>query len=279
MTKTRHAIEIESERCYVAVTPKPPGRISHRVAAFAAEGQLPRPLEDLCLAWRVSGDRLIVAAIDRERAESWLADGVESAIVTAIPGEADSISSPIEVLSGQYLPASIRQHRGNRFLAMAAVLALGCVCVAIGLHQRTQALNTQADAADTQTIDLARNTLPQFRAGMSPELALTGDLRRLRSMAMGDREESPPDSRTALAAVLASWPAEAGFRVESIESAGGRIDIRAIAPTREDAIELSAALTEGGNLDAGLPRVRTESQRTGEVTRVELTLNDRTITP
>ncbi|WP_458789221.1 hypothetical protein [Adonisia turfae] len=275
MTSTRRTIEVQPESCYIAIAPRPPGRLSRRIAAFAAEGQLPRPLEDLCLSWRVAGDRLVVVAVDRERAEAWLTEGLESAVVAELPSDADLIDAPIELLTDEFVPASIRRHRGNRFAAMAAVLALGCASLAVGLQQRTQAVNTQIDAADERTASLARGALPDLRAGMSPELALTGELRRLRSMATGDREDSPPDSRTALAAVLASWPAASGFRVESIESAGGRVDIRAIAPTREDAIELSAELAQKGGLDAGLPRVRTEPERTGEVTRVELTLTER----
>mgnify|MGYP001035149298 CR=1 FL=1 len=275
MTSTRRTIEVQPDRCYVAIAPRPPGRLNRRIAAFAAEGQLPRPLEELCLSWRVAGDRLVVVAVDRQQAEAWLAEGLESAVVAELPGDQDLIDAPVELLTDECLPASIRRHRGNRFAAMVAVLALGCACLALGLHQRTQVLAAHADAADEQAASLARDALPDLRAGMSPELALTGELRRLRSMAMGDREDSLPDSRTALAAVLASWPAQSGFRVESIESAGGRVDIRAIAPTREDAIDLSAELAQKGNFDAGLPRVRSEAERTGEVTRVELTLTER----
>ena len=279
MTTDRNSVEVEPEVCYVGIVPRPPGRINHRIASFAVEGQLPRPLEDLCVAWRAIGDRLVVVAVDREQAESWLADGIQSAVLTETPSEGELDVPPIELLSGTFLPASIRRHRGGRLVSVVAMLAVVCAVVSLGLHQRTRTLGMQADAANERTMSVARSVLPDLRLGVSPELALTGELRRLRSMATGDREDSPPDSRTALAALLASWPEDAGFRVESSESAGGRVDIRAIAPSRQDAIQLSEVLAQNTALDVDLPRVRTETQRTGEVTRVELAVSEKAANP
>lgn len=276
MTTRDRAIMVPANECYIAIAPRPPGRITRTVAAYAVEGQLPRPLEGLCLAWRVAGDRLVVVAVDRERADAWLADGVLSARVPSLPDALpDALgveAKPIELLEHAFLPAKIRRHRNYRLAAVAVLLAIGCLIGAMGLQDRARALTIQAREADAAMDELARQALPKWREGLAPQLALTGELRRLRGLANTGRGDEPADSRDALAALFRAWPQSEAWRVESVESAGGRVTLRAMVPSREAAIALAGTLAEHGAFDAGLPRVRSEAQRDGEITRVELTL-------
>lgn len=272
MTQRAHTIDVRADQCYVAVAPRPPGRISHRVAAYAVEGQLPRPIEELCLAWRVQDGQLVVVAVDQELAHAWLAGGVLSARVRTAPEGVGIGTGPLELLGRRDLPARIRTHRRWRVAALAAIVAAGCLAVAYGVHGKTIAMTRQARGADAQTIELARGALTQWRDGMSPQLALTGELRRLRAMAQGDRDDQPAESRWALAALFEAWPAGEAFRVESIDSAGGRLTLRALAPSRDAAIALATSLSGSERFEAGLPRVQSEPQRGGEVTRLELVL-------
>lgn len=272
MTRQDHAIEMPVDECYVAVTPKPPGRISDRVAAYAVEGQLPRPIDELCIAWRVAGDQLVVVAVDQERADQWLAEGVLTARVASVPAELGIDTAPIELLRRDYLPSKIRKHRHRRFAGLATVVAIGCLAIAYGLHKKTGTLQNQTHEADAATIEQARVAIPEWREGLSPQLALTGELRRLRGLANDDREAEPIDSRDALAALFEVWPTGEGFRVESIEAAGDRLTLRSIAPSRDAAVSLATSLAEDGPFESGLPRVQTEPQRDGEVTRLELSL-------
>lgn len=272
MTTSVHAIEAPADECYVAVAPRPPGRITDRVAAYAVEGQLPRPIDELCIAWQVAGDQLVVVAVDQERADQWLAEGVLTAHVASLPGELRIDSSPIELLRRAYLPSKIRRHRHRRLAGLAVVVAIGCFATAYGLHGKTNMLLDQAVEADDDMIEQARGALPQWRDGLSPQLALTGELRRLRGLASEDRQNELVDSRAALAALFEAWPAGDGFQVESIEAAGDRLTLRSIAPSRDAAIILAGSLAQDGVFESGLPRVQTESQRDGEVTRLELSL-------
>lgn len=272
MSESPHAIEVFAGDCYVAVTAKPPGRITDRVAAYAVEGQFPRPIDELCIAWRIAGDQLIVVAVDQERADKWLAEGILTARVESIPIELGVDSAPIELLRRAYLPSKIRRHRRHRLAGIAVVLAIGCLTAAYGLHKKTTILLDQAVEADAATIEQARGTLPQWRDGLSPQLALTGELRRLRGLANEDRQGEPVDSRDPLAALFEAWPMEEGFLVESIEATGDRVSLRSIAPSRDAAIALAGLLAEGTSFDSDLPRLQTETQRDSEVTRLELTL-------
>ncbi|UYV13682.1 MAG: hypothetical protein NCW75_05205 [Phycisphaera sp.] len=272
MTKPADAIEVPADECYVAVTPKPPGRITDRVAAYAVEGQLPRPIDELCIAWRVAGAQLVVVAVDQERADRWLADGLLTARVASVPAELGINYAPIELLHRDYLPSKIRKHRHRRFAGLATVIAIGCLAIAYGLHKKTGTLQNQAGESDTATIEQARVAIPEWRESLSPQLALTGELRRLRGLASGDRDDEPIDSRDALATLFAAWPTGEGFRVESIEAAGDRLTLRSIALSRDAAISLASSLAEDGPFESGLPRVQTEPQRDGEVTRLELSL-------
>lgn len=272
MSESSHTIEVHANECYIAVAPKPPGRITDRVAAFAVEGQLPRPIDELCIAWRVTNDQLLVVAVDQERAEKWLADGMLTARVASVPAEVGIDPAPIELLRRAYLPSKIRRHRRRRLTSLAVIAAIGCLAAAHGLHGKTNMLVEQAAEADAETIEQARGTLPQWRDGLSPQLALTGELRRLRGLANEDRQDEPVDSRDALAALFEAWPTGEGFQVESIEAAGDRVSLRGIAPSRDAAIALAGALVERQSFDSGLPRVQTEAQRDGEITRLELSL-------
>lgn len=272
MSESPHAIGVPADECYVAVAPKPPGRITDRVAAFAVEGQLPRPIDELCIAWRIASDQLLVVAVDQERADKWLAEGMLTARVDSVPAEVGIDPAPIELLRRAHLPSKIRRHRHRRLAALAVVVAIGCLSAAYGLHSKTSTLLNQAAEADAETIAHARDTLPQWRKGSSPQLALTGELRRLRGLANEDRQDEPVDSRDALAALFEAWPTGEGFQVESIEAAGARVSLRSIALSRDAAIALAGALVEGQSFDSGLPRVQTEAQRNGEVTRLELSL-------
>jgi hypothetical protein len=272
MTKPANAIEVPADECYVAVAPKPPGRITDRVAAYAVEGQLPRPIEELCLAWRVAGEQLLVVAVDQERADDWLTEGLLTARVASLPAELETDAAPIELLRRAYLPSKIREHRHRRLAGLAVVLAIGCLTAAYGLHAKTGTLLDQVHEADAATIEQARGALPTWRDGLSPQIALIGEIRRLRGLASADRQGDPTDSRDALAALFRAWPTGEGFQVESLEVAGDRLTLRSIAPSRDAAILLASALAAGGSFESGLPRVQSETQRDGEVTRLELSL-------
>lgn len=272
MSELPRTIEVPVDKCYVAVAPKPPGRITDRVAAFAVEGQLPRPIDELCIAWRVAVDQLVVAAVDQERADRWLAEGVLTARVASVPAELGIDSAPIELLRRDYLPSKIRKHRHRRFAGLAVVATIGCLVAGYGLHKKTGALQDQAREVDAATIEQARVAIPEWREGLSSQLALTGELRRLRGLASGDRDDEPIDSRDALATLFKAWPTGEGFQVESIEAAGDRLTLRSITPSRDAAISLATSLAEDGPFESGLPRVQTEPQRDGEVTRLELSL-------
>lgn len=272
MTTPRHAIEVPADECYLAIAPRPPGRLSERVAAYAVEGQLPRPIDELCIAWRVVGDQLVVVAVDHELADHWLTEGVLSARVAALPAGIGIETGPIELLARSYLPARIRRHRRHRTASLAILLGLGCLAAAYGLHQRTGTILDYARSADSATLDLAREALPQWREGTSAQLALTGELRRLRTLASGDRDDKPVDSRDALAALFEAWPTGEGFQVESIEAAADRVTLRTVTPSREAAITLAGLLAEAGTFESALPQVQTEAQRDGDVTRLEVSL-------
>lgn len=272
MTASTHSIELPADECYVAVAPKPPGRITDRVAAYAVEGQLPRPIDDLCIAWRVVGDQLVVVAVDHELAEHWLAEGLLSAHVAVLPEGLSPKTGPIEFFARSYLPVRIRRHRRHRVASLGIMLGLGCLATAYGLHQRTATILNQARSVDAATLDLAREALPQWREGASPQLALTGELRRLRALASGDRDDGPVDSRDALAALFEAWPAGEGFQVEAVEAAADRLTLRTIAPSREAAIALADRITNAGMFASALPQVQTARQRDGEVTRLEVSL-------
>ncbi|MEQ8845671.1 MAG: hypothetical protein RIB58_12535 [Phycisphaerales bacterium] len=242
------------------------------MAAYAVEGQLPRPIDELCIAWRVVGDQLVVVAVDHELADHWLAEGLLSAYVAALPEGLLPKTGPIEFFARSYLPVRIRRHRRHRVASLGIMLGLGCLATAYGLHQRTATMLNQARSADAATLDLAREALPQWREGASPQLALTGELRRLRALASGDRDDEQVDSRDALAALFEAWPAGEGFQVEAVEAAADRLMLRTIAPSREAAIALADRITNAGTFASGLPQVQTERQRDGEVTRLEVSL-------
>ncbi|MEQ9097072.1 MAG: hypothetical protein RIE32_12500 [Phycisphaerales bacterium] len=272
MTKGTHTIEVPVDTCYVAVAPRPPGRLNARVAAYAGEGQLPRPIDELCIAWRVFGDQLVVVAVDHELADHWLAEGVLSSRVAALPAGVGIETGPIELLARSYLPARIRRHRRHRVASLAIMLAASSLVAAYELDQRTGTILDHARSADAATLDLSREALPQWREGASPQLALTGELRRLRTLASGDRDDKPIDSRDALAALFEAWPTGEGFQVESIEAAADRVTLRTVAPSREAAIALAGRLAEASTFESALPQVRTETQRDGDVTRLEVSL-------
>ncbi|MFI4915078.1 MAG: hypothetical protein ACIAS6_01050 [Phycisphaerales bacterium JB060] len=272
MSESPHAIEVPVDECYVAVAPKPPGRITGRVAAYAVEGQLPRPIDELCIAWRATGDQLVVVAVDQERADQWLADGVLSARVTSVPDDVPVDTGPIELLRGTHLPSRIRRHRHHRLATIAALLVLACLALAYGLHDRTSAIRDHTRTADAAVLELARAAMPQWRDGDSPRLVLTGELRRLHGLASDDRQDEPIDSRTTLAALFEAWPEGEGFQAESIEAAANRVTLRSIAPSREAAIAMAGRLAEDGFFEPALPQVQTEPQRGGDVTRLEVSL-------
>lgn len=272
MSKATHTIEVPVDECYVAVVPKPPGRITDRIAAYAVEGQLPRPIDELCIAWRIAGDQLVVVAVDQERADRWLADGVLGARVCSVPDGVPVDTGSIELLRGVHLPPKIRRHRRHRFTAIAISLALTCFALAYGLHDRTITIHEHTRTADAAVLELARAAMPQWRDGDSPQLALTGELRRLRSLASDDRQDEPVDSRAALAALFEAWPEGEGFQAESIEAAADRVTLRSIAPSREAAIVLAGRLAKGGFFEPALPQVQVEPQRGGDITRLEISL-------
>jgi len=272
VTNSMHTVEVPADECYVAITTKPPGRITDRVAAYAVEGQLPRPIDELCIAWRVISDQLVVVAVDQERADQWLANGALSAHVVSVPVETEFDPKPIEMLRCSYLPSTIRRHRHRRITGFAVAVAVGSLVASFGLHKKTITLLEQTADADAAIISQARDTLPQWREGLTPQLALTGELRRLRSLVNDERQDGPIDSRRALAALFEAWPTAQGIQVESIEAAGDRITLRGVTPSRDAAIILAGTLAEGPSLESGLPRVQTENQREGEVTRLELSL-------
>lgn len=272
MTEGTHTIEVPVDTCYLAVAPRPPGRLNARVAAYAVEGQLPRPIDELCIAWRVVGDQLVVVAVDHELADHWLTEGVLSARVAALPAGIGIESGPIELLARSYLPARILRHRRHRTASLATLLGLSCLATAYGLHQRTGTILDHARSADSATLDLAREAFPQWREGASPQLALTGELRRLRALASGDRDDDPVDSRDALAALFEAWPTGEGFQVESIEAAADRLTLRTVTPSREAAIALASRLADADTFESALPQVQTETQRDGDVTRLEVSL-------
>lgn len=272
-------IHVPPEAIYAAVTPRPPGRLTGRVAAYAVEGQLPRPLEDLALAWQVIDQHLVVLAVDRERAELWLTEGAISARPQALPTQlpeaarSTGLKRRFEFLQGSFLPGRIRTHRRlRRFAGLAAIMALAGAA-AFGLHRRTESLHRSAGAIDAATHRLAREALPNQHQGIAPQLALTGELRRLRTLAEADQDNLPTDSRYTLAALLSHWPASMEARVESIEAAGDRLTLRTMLPDRDAAMVLSEAFAEDPRFEPELPRVTTESPRSGgEVTRLEVTL-------
>ena len=272
MTNSMYAIEVPAHVCYLAVAQRPPGRITDRVAAYAVEGQLPRPIDELCIAWRIVGDQLVVVAVDHELADHWLAEDVLSARVAASPVGIDIDTGQIELLARSYLPTRIRRHRRHRLACLAIMLGLSCLAAAYGLHQRTGTILDHARSADAATLDLAREALPQWHEGASPQLALTGELRRLRTLASGDRDDEPFDSRDALAALFEAWPTGGGFQVEAIEAAADRLTLRTVAPSREAAITLAGLLADAGTFESALPQVQTETQRDGDVTRLEVSL-------
>ena len=272
MTTLMQAIEVPAHECYIALAQRPPGRITGRVAAYAVEGQLPRPIDELCIAWRIVGDQLVVVAVDHELADRWLADGVLSARVATLPEGLGPEAGQIELLARSYLPTRIRRHRRHRVAPLAVMLGLGCFTVAYGVHQRTGKILDHARSADATTLDLARKALPQWREGASPQLALTGELRRLRTLVSGDRDDAPVDTRDALAALFEAWPTGEGFQVESIEAAADRLTLRTVAPSREAAIALAGDLADAGTFESALPQVQTETQRDGDVTRLEVSL-------
>lgn len=272
MTTLMQAIEVPAHECYIALAQRPPGRITDRVSAYAVEGQLPRPIDELCIAWRIEGDDLIVVAVDHELADHWLADGVLSARVAALPEGLGPEAGPIELLARSYLPTRIRRHRRHRLACLAIMLGLSCFTAAYGLHQRTGTILDHARSADAATLNLARESLQQWREGDSPQLALTGELRRLRTFASGDRDDEPVDSRDALAALFEAWPTGEGFQVESVDASADRLTLRTIAPSREAAIALASNLADAGMFESALPQVQTETQRDGDVTRLEVSL-------
>lgn len=272
MSESPHTIGVPADECYIAIAPKPPGRITDRVAAYAVEGQLPRPIDELCIAWRNASDHLLIVAVDQERADKWLAEGILTACVASVPAELGIDPAPIELLRGAHLPSKIRRHRHRRLTSLTVVVAIGCFAVAYGLQSKTSTLLNHAAEADAETIEQARGALPQWRDELAPQLAITGELRRLRGLANEDRQDEPIDSRDALAALFEAWPSGEGFLVESIEAAGDRVSLRSIAPSRDAAITLAGLLAEGAPFESGLPRVQTEAQRDGEFTRLELSL-------
>ncbi|MFI4883195.1 MAG: hypothetical protein ACIAQU_11485 [Phycisphaerales bacterium JB064] len=152
------------------------------------------------------------------------------------------------------------------------MLGLSCLAAAYGLHQRTGTILDHARLADAATLDLALAALPQWREGASPQLTLTGELRRLRALASGDHDDGPVDSRGAFTALFGVWPTSEGFQVESIEAAADRLTLRTVAPSREAAIALASDLADAGTFESALPQVQTETQRDGDVTRLEVSL-------
>lgn len=274
---TQSHVSVPATILYTATLPRPPGRLTHRVVIYAAEGLLPRPLDELALAWKPAGNSLIVLAIDREHAEAWLAQGAASAQPATLPPSVlehdPSVKNTwFEFLRGRHLPSQIvAQRRLRRVVVMMVAVGLAGL-VAWGAHRRSEAMVAEAKGFDAASSALVKQALPGMTPGMDPQLALTGEIRRLTAIADADRITVPVDGRYTMTALFEQWPGDITMQVESIEVAGGRVHLHANLATRRRALELASALTELTGFEAELPTIRTETRRGSNVTHLELAL-------
>lgn len=274
---TRSHVGVPATMLYTATPPRPQGRLNNRVATYAAEGLLPRPLDELALAWKPAGNSLVVLAIDREHAEAWLAQGAASAQPATLPQsvlehDPSVKNTRFEFLRGRYLPAQIAaQRRLRRVVVIMVAIGLAGL-LAWGAHRRSEAMVAEARGFDAASSGLVQQALPSMTPGMDPQLALTGEIRRLTAIAGADRITVPVDGRYTMTTLFEQWPGDITMQVESIEVAGDRVDLHANLATRRRALELAGALTELTGFEAELPTIRTEIHRGSNVTHLELAL-------
>ncbi len=276
-TGERDLVRVPIDEVYVAIMPCPPGHVNDRVAAYTAEGQLPRPIDELAIAWKAVAGQLVVLAVDREKADGWLVQGATSAMPEALPAVVHSEApgtnvNSFEFLRGPNQPIRVGTQRRIRrrvllFMAIAASVAL-----AYGAHRRSEVLLAQGADVEAATGALAHEALPRMPDGAPPELALTGELRRLAALAKADGSDAPPDGRFILAALLEHWPQGFDPQVERLEATGDRILLHAGFASRGQAMAFADALTGVPGFAAELPQVRSAAQRGGEAATLEVAL-------
>jgi len=208
---------------------------THQIERFGLlfESVLPVPIETIHAVYRpFAPGRVLACGMDRER----LAAAANGAL-TLVP---DNIHSGLEVdgcpvlanelnlLTGPFEPAFLRQARARWFLQTAAIITVAAGLFMFGAERRAVAARSAAAQTAEELAQACDAVVPENGSHQPTALRLTAELRRLR---LTHRPSAPgttaSDAASTLGAVLAHWPPDVAVQTDSLVATGSTVAVHA----------------------------------------------------
>ncbi len=202
---------------------------ARRRLGFAFERYLPVPIEQVHAVYVRSGDAIIACGIDWSRLNPLLEQGILRIEPESLPRWLNADAQPLEfnLASFEATPPHIIQ-AGNRLAATSAIAAsLVLLIVAFGINRRANTLDETTAGLRVASNQAITNQIGSGLAGQLPQLRLTAELRRLRSLeSSSSHYNGAADAVPTLVAAFEAWPTDIVTHTESLTATGSTLRMR-----------------------------------------------------
>ncbi len=235
---------------------------------FLLEPELPVPLDDVHAVFvpAVGSSKSVVACalskdiLQREvPAEALtLGPGGAPAFMRDTLGE-DFDSSTLNLLVGDFEPATVRSWRRRTTLAALAAVVLAFALALIGIERRVATARDEGESFRSRRESLVAAALgpPPPGNGLPPELRLAAELRALRQTRhQSDAIPSPVDATARLIDLLSHWPLGIPTRIESVVVSDTAIHVRGLVSENDAAQRLATATSALAGMQMSFPSVQ-----------------------
>jgi hypothetical protein len=235
---------------------------------FLLEPELPVPLDDVHAVFvRGSGgpSRVVACAISKEI----LRRDVPAQSLTLGPSDAPAFvrdgfwkgvdSAGLNLLVGEFEPATVRSWRRRTTLAALALVALGFALTIVGIERRVATACNDGESLRSRRESLVTSAIGPPPPGnvLPQELRLAAELRTFRqTRRQSDAVPLSVDATDHLVDLLSHWPLGIPARIESIVVSDAAIHIRGLVSENDSAQRLATATSTLAGLRMSFPSVQ-----------------------
>lgn len=234
-------VAIPADACYWCLLEGSAARLDPRARAYQAERFLPLPIERLHLAEvRLDAQRVLVAAIEPDRLRELLANvpaGAWAARPRNLPAHLagtcpEEACASLDFLRGPFEAASRRRAR-RLLVGIGLILLCGLgSLVAVGVQRRTGRLAAEAALLRAQSAEIYAQIAAGLSdgSGLSAELAVEQELRRVRAARQQEGAQMLADAVPVCEALWRAWPGDQRIQLDTLTVDGRQVVLRAAVP-------------------------------------------------